>query len=937
MNKYTVTYGLVPPQSTNIHESHILPVTKIVQSRSYSNLILTCGRDGTVIKHTEKGGVWQRLRMQTSSDWVSDIVELDHDRFIVVSHDFFVCLVTLNPENDTWTSRMIGYHDDYVKCVAALDKSGSDDWTFATCGLDMKVKIWRLLENGSSTLLHTVDNSQPEGTGSLYAMISIPVGDLPFDLVAGDNNGNLILISSESGGKNCLISSAHDTNIKQLHLMNDGSYIISTSADGVIKLWDTRKLHISGGSEALVHSWKWESPVWCIQGTVFNQFTVGDSRGVITRVSILDDAWDSPQLTTIVSPPQTTTKGILAMLDRGDDKLWYSYSGDSNLHTLDTKTGIVETLKGGYALLKSSLLTNRRQVITQNTESTIQKWDIVSCELLETFDAAMGNFDDMVSSHNTKEILPHWCSVSIKTGKLFVKLSPKFLSTEVYGSALEHYNVVNDIKIEIDERYNLGRIALNSLLNEFISYIIAKDKSFRKELVAKKSSVPGSPSQAPTDSSQSETIRPSFKDKRRLSLFTKLSTNNKQSPTLTSLPNTPLMLEGSSIPTDDSFALPPPATAPQDSDSAKSAKPELPKAPLLAKRSASTGSLLAQKLKLLSTNTSSQASNSSDVGNQTSENKTAPVENVPQTSGEDLEGLKWSTLNNHQNDEKKLIEGNSEHDKDAKVGSDSSEQKQKFLSDFLVKLRDEYIKEFDATTSFKILGRKPPSSKITREDKSPIIEIKAGVLLLVNCWKEGSSGDTVCFSTYLPAPQYDDTGRSDKTRDHQIFDSLESNLPYWTAQALFKDEKTAKDYPKLTFVLKPWQNPDLQHNPEPAHTSEESQTHHNHHHLSFHRHKHNDRNNERKPKPLPIVADAYTKLHAPSMIKVKKILNYVVDRFDTKTPEMKARTPITEWLEIMCKNQLLDNEMALSSVKTLYWKSQGDIILEYRRKANRTD
>ncbi|CUS22617.1 LAQU0S06e02102g1_1 [Lachancea quebecensis] len=928
MNKCTVAYGLIPPQSGNAHEAHILPITKIIKPKKSTDYFLTCGRDGAVIKHTIEHGTCQRLRMQVNSDWVSDIAEVGDDKFIVVSHDFFVCLLTLGPGEDTWSTKIIGYHDDYVKCVAVLGTTADKEIKFATCGLDMKLKVWLLRDNGTSNLLHSFDNAQPLDSGSLYALVAVDIKGSPFDLIAGDNNGNIILMSSDTGELVASIQAAHDTNIKLLHLMDEGRKMLSTSSDGILKLWDVQKLAKNSVESALIHTWKWASPVWCVEGAYLDNFFVGDSRGAITQVSMKNSAWDYPSLDSIVLPPEVSCGGVLAMQLIGDKKLWYSYSGDSNLSSVILDTRETETMEGGFALLRCSLLTNRRHVITQNTNDVVQRWDILSCELLDTFDASAGSFDEIVISSNPKEVLPHWCSVSIKTGKLFVTLSPKFLDTEIYGSALEQYKIVNNIEIEVENRYNLGRIAVNSLLNDFITYIIAKDKAFRKELVSKKSSNAGSPALRPTDLTLADPTKPSTKEKRRLSLFTKFGSSEKQFGTPSSIPGTPVLAEEDGLSGEDHFILPPPATAPLEGDASKLTKLDAPRAGLLSKRSVSSGSLLTQKLKMFSYNNNVQGSSNSDADEPDPKSKPLRSASLPHTPVEESEGMKWSFVSNHQTESHQITDGEKAVDDDAVP--EGLEKKPEYLSDFLAELRKEYVKEYEMNaSSFKLLGRKTPASKIKRENNSPVIEIATGVLLLVNCWKEGSCGDTVSYSTYLPAPQYaPETDMNDEDKI-QIFQNLERNLPYWMAKALFKDEKTNRDYPKVTFILRPWQDPDSPDHPDNAPTAADQAQQSHHHHLSFHRNKHI----EHGPKPLPTVPEAYTKLHAPSMIKVKKVLLYVVDRFETKTPEMKAKTPVQDWLELVCKGQVLDNELALSSVKTLYWKSQGDIILEYRRKA----
>lgn len=692
MNKFTVTYGLIPPPSENTHEAHILPVTKIINPSNPSNFVLTSGRDGTVIKHTFTNGSWQRLKMQVNSDWVSDMVEIDERKFIVVSHDFFVSLLTLGADDDTWSTEIIGYHDDYVKCVAFLGRTDDSSVKFATCGLDMKIKIWLLKDSRNCTLLHTFDNHQPLETGSLYALVAITGGSLPFDLIAGDNNGNLILISS-STGKQYAVISAHATNIKLIHLMDNDTKILSTSSDGMLKLWDLQKLGKETIDDALIHSWKWAAPVWSIEGSNFHDFFVGDSRGAITHIDFSNGEWEAPKLQTIVPPPDENCGGILALRRSEKGKLWYSYSSCSNLCTVDLETREIGRLEGGSALLRCSLLTNRRHVITQNTKAVIQKWDIISCELLDTFDSDAGTFDEVVLKSNTKEVWPHWCSVSIKTGKLFVKLTQKFLSTEVYGSALQQYTTVNKVDLEIDNRYNLGLVAINSLLNEFINYILEKDKLFRKDLVSKKSSVPGSPAQPPTDSTSSEPGRPNVKEKRRLSLFTKFTSSDKQPATPNSQASTPLLNTEDELPVDDQLLLPPPATAPPESGTPKFPKAEHSQPPALAKRSASSGSLLTQKFKMFSNTNSSQALTRSDAEDTVIKHTHHETSSIPRTPGDDPGGPN--------NQQMPVSRQDTEAAKSDDSGStaDDTEKKHEHLSDFLADLRAEYVKEYDPSAS----------------------------------------------------------------------------------------------------------------------------------------------------------------------------------------------------------------------------------------------
>ncbi|SCW00633.1 LAFE_0C08526g1_1 [Lachancea fermentati] len=940
MNKYNVTYGLIVPQDQASEESHILPITKIIKPLKHSRYFLTCGRDGTVIKHTKNNKKYDRYRMQIHSDWVTDLVEVADEKYIAVSQDFSICLLTLHEKDESWESKIIGYHDDYVKCVRRLPSSETHEIRFVTCGLDKRLKIWVLKDTNTSILLHTFNNDQSNDTGSLYALDTVHDASLPFDIVAGDNNGNILFLCGKTGAKVAIINSAHEANIKVLKVMDDNRNLITTSADGMIKLWKLSDV-LKKGSDSLIHAWKWSCPVWCIEGDNSQSFYVGDSRGLITKVVMDRGDWSTPSLSTFCRTEKDGEGGILAMHECDDGDFWFSRSGNSNLVIKKADSRIVEIVQGGFALLKCCLLTNRRHVITQNTRGEVQRWDIVSCTLLDTFNSSMGTFNDLVKLYNTKEILPHWCSVSIKTGKLFVKLSQKFLSTEVYGSALQQYNLINKIELSDDERYNLGRIVINSILDEFIAYELEKDKQFRKELVTRKSSAPGTPqlvsqSHIPTDPPQMDAARPSIKEKRRLSLFTKFTSNsasNSQQLTPTSLPNTPMLERSNPLIGEEHTLSTPPATAPllPDSTQRESFDPLPPSAMQPEGRSASSGSLLTRKLRMFSSN-----NNNTNESCLSDENEAEPENNIPSEDGPlessnegNLEEIKFkfSSKNFNGNGFSTVNANNKGKPTGNEISTNPLEKKREFMSDFMEELREGYTKQnVSNSSSLRLLSKKLPESKITRDYESPIIELTTGVLLVVNCWKEGACGDTVCYSTYLPAPQYENKSPEEDSHKTQIFESLEANLPYWIAEALFKDEKIVKEYPKLSFIIKPWEDPSASTSES---SSEQIQQSHHHHHLSFYKSK----TLEPHTQMLPHIAEANTKLNAPSMIKVKKIMRYVVDRFETRTPEMKTKADISEWLEILCKGQVLDTDMTLSTVRTLFWKSQGDIILEYRRKA----
>ena len=49
--------------------------------------------------------------------------------------------------------------------------------------------------------------------------------------------------------------------------------------------------------------------------------------------------------------------------------------------------------------------------------------------------------------------------------------------------------------------------------------------------------------------------------------------------------------------------------------------------------------------------------------------------------------------------------------------------------------------------------------------------------------------------------------------------------------------------------------------------------------------------------------------------------------------EKVTRVSPAEYLELLCQDQVLDPSLDLAAIKTFYWKSGGDMMLYYRRRA----
>lgn len=144
------------------------------------------------------------------------------------------------------------------------------------------------------------------------------------------------------------------------------------------------------------------------------------------------------------------------------------------------------------------------------------------------------------------------------------------------------------------------------------------------------------------------------------------------------------------------------------------------------------------------------------------------------------------------------------------------------------------------------------------------------------------------------------------TKVHLI-QQVRQNLPKWIGQPILYDKFPQKEVPKIAFQLFEVDYTTLTEDKKIGGKV------------------------QRKIKRLPAL-ESSIKLTSQNMLRVNKILNYLTDKFDTRTSEMKDKKPPSEWLELECKGQTLDPNMTLQTIKTKIWKLNSDIELLYRRK-----
>lgn len=233
--------------------------------------------------------------------------------------------------------------------------------------------------------------------------------------------------------------------------------------------------------------------------------------------------------------------------------------------------------------------------------------------------------------------------------------------------------------------------------------------------------------------------------------------------------------------------------------------------------------------------------------------------------------------------------------------------------------------------------------KLPGEKEIPLITllVESPIIVLINESSSHLKGNSLNLYKFYT----NDSGFTAAGSNKETYSKLKRYLPLWVGNALLKNQYIEKPVNKINFIIEEWK-PDS----TSSSISGKSAT------------IVDDKNAGRKKmlsimgpnidstngfsanklKLPPLVGSNY-RLSAYQMIRVKKIMFYILEKFQYRTPEMKKMYPyanikfensikVEEWLEILCNNEILPSDMTLLTVKTKIWKSSGDIVLKYRRK-----
>lgn len=204
-----------------------------------------------------------------------------------------------------------------------------------------------------------------------------------------------------------------------------------------------------------------------------------------------------------------------------------------------------------------------------------------------------------------------------------------------------------------------------------------------------------------------------------------------------------------------------------------------------------------------------------------------------------------------------------------------------------------------------ILATKTPLKVYTHNDEQhrPLIPLPRLPNLLIIVFETlpelGNLRDVYSFHLH-------DLADLDSPAKAHLVQLLRRTLPRWIGEPLLLDKFPTKEVPKIAFQLL---ETDYALLPPDKKIGGRVQ---------------------RKIKRLPVL-EGSVKLSLQNMLRVNKILLYLTERFELRTPEMKEKRVPSEWLVLECRGQPLDANMTLQTIKTKIWKLSADMELRFRR------
>ena len=193
-----------------------------------SGELFTGGRDGTIRCWDVLNPGAAKMTLNEHTDWVNDVLLLQHGVLATCSSDHTVKLWSLPSDGRDAQCETIGQHEDYARALTFAHESGM----LASAGFDRRLLLWDVQRFGQRRLA-PVAASDGGHSDSIYALDTNPRGSL---IATGSVDTDVRLWDPRDLSSSQRLR-GHSDVIRSIKLLPDGVRLVSCGSDRSIRVW----------------------------------------------------------------------------------------------------------------------------------------------------------------------------------------------------------------------------------------------------------------------------------------------------------------------------------------------------------------------------------------------------------------------------------------------------------------------------------------------------------------------------------------------------------------------------------------------------------------------------------------------------------------------------------------------------------------------------
>ncbi|XP_076823379.1 WD repeat-containing protein 48-like [Clavelina lepadiformis] len=442
-----------------------------------SGRLFTAGRDSIIriwdAETKDKDSDPYVASMEHHTDWVNDIVLCCNGKTLIsASSDTTVKVWNAHRGFCMSTLRT---HKDYVRTLAYAKHKEH----VASAGLDKQIFIWDVNTlTALTTTRNTVTTSNVNGCkNSIY---SVAMNDSGTILVAGSTERAIRVWDPRTCDKRMKLK-GHTDNVKALIVNRDGTQVLSGSSDGTIRLWSL------GQQKCIATVRVHNEGVWtlaALQDTSSFSFVYSsgrDGRIICTDFRNADFPnylvcqEDAPVLKLQLDDKEIPEK-VYCCTANSHVNAWPLKPNDMNPAQGIQNEEFYEpeclkpysmqpcyTIPGGSSITQYKVLSDKRYILTQDTENKVALWDVLTARCAE--DLGTVDFDDEVKRREKILYVPNWFAVDLKLGMLSIHLEER----ECFSAWMTAKDVTGFEESDTVTKINYGGLLLHALLQHWPS------------------------------------------------------------------------------------------------------------------------------------------------------------------------------------------------------------------------------------------------------------------------------------------------------------------------------------------------------------------------------------------------------------------------------------------------------------------------------------